>query len=202
MQEVQDLAMPRRVCFNRNGIITYPFIETTGSATGDAPAGNGVMSSASAKNCNPTVAQSPTRAMVGSWQRTVWFQDGVIDITLEGPSNDFYRIKTPFVTQFTNNLRANVYQIQNDNIRMTIVGHPHLRMSVVDRATLEFRTSQGINIVEPLRIRIIMEEVDNFHVGAESIQNHFGAFMIDEFDHPLQCSKSTVHKDTNGISNG
>lgn len=196
-QEIQDLSMPRKLCLNQKGIITYPFVEKT-SSVGEAP-GLRAISSASTKNCNPTGAHSPTRAMVGAWQRIVWFHDGVIDISLEGLSDDAYRIKTYFATQFTSGSRPNVYQVQNDDIRMTIVGNPQLRISLGKRGTLDIRTSQKTDSTEPMRIRVIMEEVDKFHAGAESVQNHYGAFMIEEFDHPLQCSK-IGHDGTKGVS--
>jgi hypothetical protein len=61
-------------------------------------------------------------------------------------------------------------KFKNDDIRMTIVGNPQLRMSVGERGTLDIRTSQKTDSTEPMRIRVIMEEVDKFHAGAESVQ--------------------------------
>jgi len=115
------------------------------------------------------------------------FNDKVIDITLEGKSSDIYRITTP-LTGTVKSSRKNVYHIQDRASRITIVGDPHLEMSVKSEGVLDIRPSQETN--EPQRLRIIVEDVDTFHAGAETAQNYFGETMVSEFEHPLLFTKA------------
>jgi hypothetical protein len=183
-QDVQDLSMPRKVCLDQNGSITYPFVETVLSATTGSPAIVG-----SSTNCKPT-SKNPTLARMGSWQRTVWFHDGVIDITLLGKSDGVYRIVTPLTAHFKI-LRTNVYQVQDKVSRMTIVGDPGVRMSARSKGALDIRSYQTSTSESQLRVRVIVEDVDTLHVGADTVQNYFGAYMVNEFEHPLLFLKAT-----------
>ena len=183
-QDMQELRLPRKVCVDEQGSIIYPFVETV--LTFDSKVRGNATIAGSSDRCSP-VALKPMDANLGSWRRTVWFHDGVIDITLEGKSSDIYRITTP-LTGTVKSSRKNVYHIQDRASRITIVGDPHLEMSVKSEGVLDIRPSQETN--EPQRLRVIVEDVDTFHAGAETAQNYFGKTMVSEFEHPLLFTKA------------
>ena len=183
-QEMTDLKLPRKVCMDEKGLIVYPFVEAVVGASSSTP--GGIAGNSSYCNSSDSI---PTAAMVGPWQRTIWFHDGVIDITLDGKSNEVYRISTPLVIQFKA-LQANVYQVQDGESRITIVGDSILQMSVHRDGVLDIRIPSTSN--EPQRLRVIIEDIDKFHAGADSVQNYFGKSMVDEFQHPLQFVKKAI----------
>lgn len=180
-QEMTDLALPREVCLDGKGAIVYPFVETVVGSRLSSPGGIADNST----NCNASAA-IPTAATVGPWQRTVWYHDGVIDITLDGKSTDVYRILAPFVAPFKV-LQTNVYRLQSGVSRMTIVGNSILQMSVHAEGVLDIRVPPTCK--EPQRLRVIIEDIDTFHDGANLEQNYFGKLMVEEFQHPLLFAK-------------
>lgn len=180
-QEMTDLALARKVCLDGKGAIVFPFVETV-EGTRLSTSG-GIADPSSQCNASATV---PTATTVGPWQRTVWFHDGVIDITLDGKSTDVYRISTPLEVQIKA-VQANVYQLQKGITRMTIVGDTSLQMSAHAEGVLDIRVPVTIN--EPQRLRVIIEDIDTLHDGADSEPNYFGKLMVEEFQHPLQFVK-------------
>ena len=51
----------------------------------------------------------------------------------------------------------------------------------------ETTASLQIVISQPLRIRVIMENIDTFHKKATTRENYFGELMKQDFFHPLQA---------------
>jgi hypothetical protein len=57
-----------------------------------------------------------------------------------------------------------------------------------------------IPIKRPLRIRLILEDIDTFHEGGAEKETYFGSLMIDEFLHPLDF-KATERDSQKTIKN-
>ncbi|KAL7579627.1 hypothetical protein ACA910_007990 [Epithemia clementina (nom. ined.)] len=99
--------------------------------------------------------------------------------------------------QFTTKLATNATfvrvkeghsRLQDGLSRITIITTPKTvtlsaRKNVL---TLDGGIGGGGGSVFPLRLRIISENIDTFHQGADQAENHFASVMIGDFYHPVE----------------
>ena len=63
---------------------------------------------------------------------------------------------------------------------MTILGDDHVTLTLVD-------SSISVSISDyPARVRVVAEDVDRFHEGAQDIENYFGVIAKNEFQNPVR----------------
>ena len=122
------------------------------------------------------------KPLLGSYRRTVWHHDGVVDITLEGPSSDTYRISTGIIGR-AEMLRDHVYQIKGDASRTIIIVDPRLHVSTLTEGSFDIKTSHH----SPMRIRVIVEAADE--ATADGEMSHTET-MLNEFLSPVQFFKA------------
>ena len=96
----------------KNRQVVHPFVETI--VEKQAPGQDYFVSPG--KNSCRGYNSIPVMKVMGLWRRTIWHDDGVVDITLEGKSSDTYRIQTGILGNVTT-MRDNVYQLQDDQVR-------------------------------------------------------------------------------------
>ncbi|KAL7453197.1 hypothetical protein ACHAWC_004863 [Mediolabrus comicus] len=123
--------------------------------------------------------------------RYVWSNDGVTDILLEGePQKDLIlRLDFPMKQhEPVYHFSADTVWIQDDKSRITLV-----IVAAVDRAARLIRRVQSgsldIQVRKdslPLRIRVIIEDLDLLHDGAKKMTMYYGQVMADDLRKPLE----------------
>jgi hypothetical protein len=152
----------------------------------------------------------------GLLRRTVWEQDGVVDIVLERTSADtgaqqhpddrkltrthaarrqhLLRIDTPIAipAQFSH-VREGQVRFQNQHSRFTLLTWPtrvsnvtHIEATNGSALVLDLHHLSA-HATFPLRLRIVVEDVDLLHKGANKVENYFGQLMIDDFFQPVEA---------------
>jgi hypothetical protein len=165
-----------KMCLDlHNQQIDYPFVETI---IEKIPSGHNFTVTAGKTTCRDKF-KVPLLKTLGSWQRTVWHHDGVVDITLEGRSSDTYQIEIPMHVHSTM-LRDHVYAFQGNTSRVVVIVDPRISVSNPSLGVLHMQTSQTCH--QPKRIRVIKESWKK-HKRAD--QNHTET-MLSEFMSPVQ----------------
>lgn len=178
---------PRQVCLNSDGLIVHPFHESWLTKEGaTATAVHNADDSTSGYPCTITDGNRVLLIDHGRLRRLVRFHDGVVDLYFE--NNKFasavLHLKTPLSKRDVTPLkevRKGVWRMQDNHTRFTLLTLPRLsKMSAVS----------GTVIVEiPValtQLRVIVEDIDSFHAGAEQVENFFGKFMAEDLFNPLE----------------
>ena len=120
-----------------------------------------------------------------SWSRTVWEHDGVIDLHFEAnetADEAKYRIETAVKGSFRT-VESNNFVLQNDTSRVTILTSWDAKVENPEPGTIEATLKPSVLM---LRIRVLVEDVDRFHQGADKVTNYFGDFMTKDFFTPMK----------------
>lgn len=78
----------------------------------------------------------------------------------------------------------NTFVLQNDESRMTILTSWEAEITSPNPGTIEVTLDPTFC---DLRLRLILEDVDNFHFGADKIPNYFGKLMTNDFFMPIEA---------------
>lgn len=152
-QTIQNVVVPRELKYSTSGKVIKPFRESW------LLPGKGA-----------------------GWSRTLYEHDGVIDIHFEAlpqSNSTVYRMATSMQGQFrADEFSRHVFTLQNDVSRITVVTSWD--------AAVENREPNAIDITlensfDMLRVRVIMEDVDTFHKGADKVATYFGDVMANDF---------------------
>jgi hypothetical protein len=181
-QQVQQLRFSRSTCRNKMGLVGYPFKEfwlsnTTGKAVH-------VQSTGDAKTCNLDNSNRVLSVGHGGIKRKVFDQDGVTHFSIDGNDEVGYVLQLETKISSKNNLIQvddREYWLQDPAARLTLLTNKPVVVSLSAQGTLQ------LAIHPPLRIRIIVESIDNFHAGAQTRPNYFGQIMTNDFFWPLQA---------------
>jgi hypothetical protein len=187
-QEIEEPLIPHKTCRNKVGLIGHPFKEYWLSESGENSVS--VESMASTKTCTLEDSNRLVRIDGGVFQRKVYDHDGVTDIVIDAlKAGSRYQLKlvTPMVTynlqQLVEGNAGREWWLQDTRSRMTILTSAPVEMNVVKQGTVQFLVSSY------LRIRVIVEDVDNFHKGAKKHANSFGDLMKHDFFSPIEAYK-------------
>lgn len=165
-----------KMCLDpHNRQVDYPFVETIIEKN---PSGQNYTVAAGKSTCRDKF-KVPLVKTLGSWQRTVWHHDGVVDITLEGRSPDTYQIEIRMHVHSTM-LRDHVYAFQGNASQVVVIVDPRISVSNPSPGVLQMQTSQISH--EPKRIRVIKE---SWKKHKREDQNHTET-MLSEFMSPVQ----------------
>jgi len=207
-QTVQSTKLNRKACLDNGGLLSTPIIETWHDDEGGALLpwfGTFRGSYGQCLTKNITNDNRSRRFGKGRLKRTVWEHDGVIDLHVDpimfvekdtAFSLDLLMPKieggawgTASKGRFPFREKA---WIQNNESRVTVITKPKVRSMLAHAETDS--TPARIEIMIPyaslpLRVRIIVDDVDTFHSGAEQDLTFFAEQMEADFTQPLEFFK-------------
>jgi Glycosyltransferase family 10 (fucosyltransferase) C-term len=183
----------------RRFLVQHPFLESWSNDQGNEVVGKRVASSSPAavpvrEDCPEPLHDGNRVVDIGSWRRTLYNHDGLVDLVMDAkedakPAPLSLQLKTLLTAPIIiRNVRDGVWHLQNDITRYTLL------MTSLER---NVRVQQGsdksiieIVVSAPMRLRIVVEDVDTFHKGADQVENYFGTLAAEDFFHPIQMVDS------------
>lgn len=180
-QEIREPHVPHLTCRNKIGLVSHPFKECWVSVSSGKPLK--VESRVHEKTCLIDDTNRGLKIDHDMVRRSIYDQDGVTDFDIDGNFQNEYMLKleTPIAGSNLTQIDSKEYWLQDSTSRMTILLSKRIDTSVSEDGTLE------LVIPLPLRIRIILEDVDYFHDGAWKERSYFGTVMKQDFSFPLQA---------------
>ena len=209
-QTVEPVVLSRDACVISN-TLQSPAVESWWSYDGDGGNGKSVqplklspLSDESSKSSCLFTMDSVARAKVGEEDliRSVWSNDGTTDLYLEGKlsKNLTLRLEFPMAihesVQFFDSMTV---WIQDDKSRISLVidlGHRGRIKSIVNSKSGVFSINVNPNLL-PLRIRIIVENQDLFHEGANKQPTYYGTIMAEDVWNPPELFVLTERNASN-----
>jgi hypothetical protein len=183
-QKLVELAIPRDLHVGDDGLVVKPFVERW-------------MNGRKHSQLRVERDADPHVVHVGKYiSRTIQERDGIIDILIEGgkvPKRarlPYIELQVPLKNVIYIHERLEgvgirkgvIHMLQNATSRFSFVTFPEvLTMERVDN-TIRFSLTQL-----PLRIRVITEDVDVYHKGADLVSNYFGRMMVEDFLNPIEA---------------
>jgi hypothetical protein len=214
-QDLQPLvAGTRQVCLNTSTtaiptgmdyLIRHPFEESWVSSSGRAVSvevaqssgggGGGGGGDPVASSCRLTNDNRSILVDHGRLRRTVRYQDGVVDLLVEhfhnisSTSTDettILQLQTMVQSADLQAVSDGAWRLQDTRVRITILTLPtSVKASSGDGTTALGRIHVNMDAL-PLRLRVIVEDVDTFHQGADQVENFFGKFLTADFRNPVE----------------
>ena len=173
-QSIQDLAMSRKACRDDSGFLVHPMREIW--SRGEAREGQALA------ECSEE-SSSTIHLFHNSLTRTLSAHDGVVDLLVEVEKDDDGRRLALASTLVGGASCIKVsdghHRLQNAVTRITLLVDPPAPMEYHDGTFV-------IEVDQSIRLRILIEDVDNDHEGANETENFFGARMIRDFWNPIQ----------------
>jgi Glycosyltransferase family 10 (fucosyltransferase) C-term len=190
----------REVCLSSNqtgpaadGLVQHPLVESWSSAHGtkEMVPDTAAPSPATARDDCAEPLHDGNRAVdFGPWRRTLYNPDGFIDWVIESqepvPKSSLrLQLQTLLTAPITiRNVRDGVWHLQSDVSRYTLLmtsSEKHVQVQ-------QGRESSIIEILvaAPMRLRIVVEDLDTFHKGADQVENYFGTLAAEDFFYPIQ----------------
>ena len=187
-QSLRELTVPRDLCLDKQGKIVRPLKEAWLSTSGQTVWTSGDQLA----TCD--IGRDSHLLLVddGRLRRTVSQRDGIFDILIEStqavPGSPVeLRFETPLKADASLNFVANGHaRFQDNQTRYSILMLPTVgfTMSNPDHGVLAMPIApQDL----PLRLRVIVEDVDTFHFEAYQEENYFGTLMADDFFSPIEA---------------
>lgn len=194
-QLIKPIALPREACVNA-GLIRLPAIESWWEEGGDGLVSLEVKSS----NSNESPSSSTTCSLdekvsmttiEGAFSRSVWSHDGTTDILLQGQSSKRLILCLEFPMKQhkpLHQLNSHTVWIQNEVSRISLVmvdGNGRGAAHLISSAESGFVSIKMNSSSLLLRLRIIIEDYDRFHKGADQYETYYGQIMgEDVWSHP------------------
>lgn len=180
-QTLRELHVPRKVCLTDDGRIQRPVQEEWVAADGrEVPFPKHGTSSCDVSSANRVLS---VPGNLPDLIRTVFEQDGVMDLEITGSAKGYkLRLRTPLLDAGAHKIvEPGHSRLQNAKTRFTFLASPQdVVWAMADATTLE------IQVDAPLRVRVIVEDIDVVHPGAEFEENYFGSRMKADFYAPVQ----------------
>jgi hypothetical protein len=189
-QVIKPIALSREACVDNAGLIRSPAVESWWEMGGEGLASKKVKSSSSNESSFTTTCsmneEVATMTIEGDFSRSVWSRDGTTDILLQGESSKSLMLRLAFPMKHHKpllQLNSHTAWIQNELSRISFVvvdGNGHGAARLVSSAESGFVSIEVKPSSLPLRIRIIIEDYDCFHKGADQYQTYYGQIMEED----------------------
>eukprot|EP00977_Amphora_coffeiformis_P011734 scaffold2849_cov174-Amphora_coffeaeformis.AAC.25 len=211
-QQLLDTQLPRHACRDGGqGLLTWPVRERWYQRQDNDDETRAAMKAKPAR-CAPIHAE-PWEAhtiVAGHWIRTIHEHDGVIDCRVEAKHKKDFSVDDDtlrnsavleMVLPFNENdprlryrqVTPGHYEWQNQTSRITLLVKP------AENTPIRRRGKTTVQFMHPQAVRIMVEDVDRFHVGAADEPSYFGKTMKDEWYTPIEvfAVESSSGKDGN-----
>jgi hypothetical protein len=191
-QTVRETIISRKVCLQQ-GKIHKPFEESWWSAAGEAHKAADV-SDTSSSSCQLDDKNRVLLVDDFRIRRTVTDYDGVIDLLLERTTKDSMMHQRQLILKLATPLQGTPiwksfengshWRLQDNQSRFTFLTWPKAVLTMaVNGGTVSMTIPAD---AYPVSLRIITEDVDTFHDGADQEENPFGKLMIQDFFNPAE----------------
>mmetsp|Transcript_26275 Transcript_26275/g.39782 ORF Transcript_26275/g.39782 Transcript_26275/m.39782 type:complete len:720 (+) Transcript_26275:119-2278(+) len=188
-QSIQEPAIQRsRFCTdNKSQLISYPLKEQwvqAGEVVRSFPPFN------DKADCYNSGKSQKTN--VGSWTRIISNWDGAVDIQIVGTGEDaLYQLETPIRGSKVDQKSPQMWQWQDSKSRATLVTNwpatlqQEKNTAGVDPSTTTVNISLR-NIPRSVKIRVIFEDIDTFHLNGDKESNFFGQLLAMDLLVPME----------------
>lgn len=172
-QTVQDTRISRNFCTNTQGLVKLPFSERWTSR------GTSVFV---AVEDNNDCERKDNFIQIGNLTRRAWSHDGVIDLFVEGVSEDNFEleISAPIKTDLYRK-GANHYIFQDAYSRFTLLTRQEVQAQSDKPGVVQFG-----DLPVGFTVRVIIEDIDTFHKDAYKHVSDFAEMMTSDFLHPIE----------------
>jgi hypothetical protein len=189
-QSIEPLVLERATCVRDNHLVT-PAVESW-SKDGYSNGENfelELVNFESVQSSCPLMKNGITRSKVGNNEltRSIWSNDGTTDIYVEGSSVNTYILKLAFPLEDHKSLhidKFNLVWIENNRSRVSIAiqCNPEFTRDIssalhVASGLFEVHISPDIL---PLRVRMIVENLDSFNNDADAHPSYYAKRMFDD----------------------
>jgi hypothetical protein len=201
-QSLAELSVDRDACLDKQGLVTRPFQEVWlaehASLFSSVSVALETGSKETAGTCPLSSSKSQALLHDGQLRRTVWQQDGVIDMLFEDlglTGNLVLRLETlVHSVSLQDTVQPGHVRLQDDRTRMTLLVLPTAGLAATNPTGQTTANNNG-GVIDlaiqtqylPMRLRIIMEDIDTLHRGAEREENYFGQVMVEDFFNPIEA---------------
>ena len=189
-QSLTQLHVDRKVCLDSQGLVHKPFIEEWLTSSHTSVLSSLTMSNSSSCDALPWSGSSAD-VVKRQLRRTIFEQDGIIEVLIESAVDDIgdflLRLHAPLDQASKYEEIAQGHgRLQDQHTRFTFLVRPKTGAEIrrtVDESLVEIsvRSNQL-----PLRIRVLVEDIDTLHDGADHDENYFGKRMIEDFYSPME----------------
>ena len=198
----------RKTCRNKKGLIGHPFREYWKQDNKMVPVAS---HGSPVKTCTIDHSNRLLDIDGGALQRAVYTQDGVTDFLISGgdttsttssrrgredqeqPFTYSLTLETPIrsieLQKSADHEKQRSWWLQDGQSRMTILISTSQPGSVKLRLVKSGTVILTVSPSSLTRVRVISEDVDNFHKGANKRPTYFGKLLTDDFFHPLETYK-------------
>ena len=200
-QSIEPVLLPREACLEANSV-TSPTTESWSLADSSTELKLTNSHREQPESFCPLPSDYVARAQVGNGQleRSVWSHDGTTDFYIVGEADDSYELKLAFPMKSHGALQysePNILWIQDNQSRISLAIKSSYIEHQVDvikdivtatHGVLEIRVDPNML---PLRVRIIVENLDTMHIRAGDEPSYYGLMMSsDIIEHPHLLSIS------------
>ena len=197
-QSVEPTILQRKTCVQAN-YLTSPAIESWRMTDSSNNRSELVLHNfAALESSCPLVQNFIPRARVGnsSLMRSIWSNDGATDIYIEGEIPHSYILRLTFPmkqheTLWIDKPNLNLLWIQDNKSRVSLAFNvnPESQKDIKDivfvsSGVFEIRIDPDLPL--PLRVRIVVENLDTFHKGGSTQLSYYGLRVSEDIMKPPQ----------------
>lgn len=184
-QEAANPHILHKTCRNKMGLIGHPFKEYWSVESGESAVS--VQSDVGTKTCSLDSSNRILQIDGGVFRRKVFDQDGITDLIIDRViSGASYQLKleTPISSSAMQSIEEDngkTWWLQDGASRITMIFSEPVKPALASPGVVQ------LVVASSLRIRVIVEDLDLFHKGANKHQSYFAEIMKRDFFTPIEA---------------